>query len=310
MAFKQPRRRKGKGTTLHASTVSQPSKNQHLQPKKSNPPSKRGPGFMTGRKRGYRSGDYLDHRAVSSQSQRQSGFGTRGGIAIMQSNRNKNQRNSSSSIDINPLEMVEDQRRQQLHNFGVPNDSPPKSATRSKTQNEPDFQEEWRHVNSNETVELKDYDYEEDNANEYYANAIIKNLNRNRTDFQEEWRHAKSNETIELEDSDFDSGEDNASDFANRVIKSLNRNRTGFQEGWRHAKSKETIDLEDSDFDSGEDNASDFANRVIKSLNRNRTSFQEGWRHVGSNKTIELEDSDEDDSNDASGEFANKIINI
>ena len=197
MAFKQPRRRKGKGTTLHASTVSQPSKNQHLQPKKSNPPSKRGPGFMTGRKRGYRSGDYLDHRAVSSQSQRQSGFGTRGGIAIMQSNRNKNQRNSSSSIDINPLEIVEDQRRQQLHNFGVPNDTPLTAASKvcdlnlDQSQNESDSQEEWHPIGSNKTsnktVEIggdseleEDNDNEKDNANDAagdeFANEIIKNM--------------------------------------------------------------------------------------------------------------------------------------
>ena len=73
-------------------------------------------------------------------------------------NRNKKQRNSSSSIDIDPFEMVGEQgfpKRQQLHNFGVPNDTPLTAASKvcdlnlDQSQNESDSQEEWHPIGSN-----------------------------------------------------------------------------------------------------------------------------------------------------------------
>lgn len=199
MKATKPRKGKGRGisivpgkslgTSTADAALSQPSKNQRLRPKKRSPPGKRA-GYMAGRKRDNRSnGEYLEE-AEYAQSKRQSGSGQRDKIASVQSYRKKKQRLSSSIIA--SLDMVGDQicpKRQQ--NFGTPNDTPPKSASKAceldldEYQNEPDSQEEWRHIDNIKTIEIEDS--EEDNANQKnntndasgeFANDIINNLNQ------------------------------------------------------------------------------------------------------------------------------------
>ena len=199
----KPRKGKGKGTSiipgdsLADRILSEPSNN--LQYRKKTPPNSKRAGFMTGRKRGYSSGDYLD-KAEYSQSRRQSESGHHDRIASTQTSRNKKQRNSSSIFD--PLEILGQERipkKQHLRNYGTPKETPPKTPKQvcdsdsDEYQKEPDSQEEWSHVISNKTssktsnkaIELggdseEDNSNEKDNANdgsgEYFANGIISNL--------------------------------------------------------------------------------------------------------------------------------------
>lgn len=199
-ATKPRRRGKGRGTSIIPGksladvALSQTSRNQHLHPKKKTPPSGKRAGFMGGRKRDNRSGDHLD-KAEYSQSNRQSESVHRDRIASTQTSRNKKKRTSSSMFD--SLEMlVGDEppripKKQHLRNFGTPHDTPPKPARKvcevdsDESQNEPDSQENWRHVESNKTIEIggdseEDNSNEKDNANDTsgeFAYGIINNLN-------------------------------------------------------------------------------------------------------------------------------------
>ena len=309
------------GTSLADAALSQPSKFQHLQQKKRTPPSSKRSGYMAGRKRDYRSGDHLD-KAGYSQSHRQSDSGHRDRIASTQTSRNKKQRTSSSMFD--PLEMEIDQRipkKQHLRNFGTPKETPPKPARKvcdldsDESQNEPDSQGEWRHVESNKAIELggdseEDNSNEKDNANEcsgeFFANGIISNLDIKKDMKRQEkystpslFRKVNNNNdhntrnkrSVTRETNDKISDDEmNASLSPGRTVNIPPKNRPA-----KKPKSRKKVHLDDFDNDSDEEyvNGRGFTTKFVSggkrlaknTLNKVRSVFSPGTKKTRSSRS-------------------------